>query len=341
MEGRREALTTEHRTPVMYFRQQPPLPDFHPGILAAYYHSEVGQFVSRRICEVWNKALSDPALQNELKPFFVSLGQRRPLILGFGYTLPFMETFIYNFDTLFHRYNWRHPNRAITFYGLNLIPPDSDSPHLMNGAYTVRMATRLPPKVQVMSCPAYTWPFPDRSLPVVLLMHCLETSYEVEKILAETARVLRVGGEVFLMVPHTWTLWMGAKRSLFRNQRDFFVREIDQMLKDVGLTFQGMTSIGAYPLWRNGRPPVYKSTLGGPASWPKRRRNLAFLFDHCFPLFGGLLLVRAKKCATLPAFEKEDWHIPALVDAGNEGLATTWLRYDPDYRREMEALDLL
>lgn len=308
-----------------------PKPNFHPMALASYYHSEEGRFACQRICETWDKALRDPAVQNELRPFFEAMDTRKILITGFGYTLPFMETFIGNFDALFRERNWRYPEYSITFHGLVMIPPDSDTPSVVDGAKGVRIATRLPPRIQMMSCRPYTWPFADGSLPCVLLMHCLESSLDTQEILKETVRVLRIGGEVFLMVPHTWTLWIAEKKSIYRNQKDFMLQDLRRMLKEAGLTFRGFSVIGAYPLWRTGKPPYYTNTMGKPADWTPRYGCYSFIMNLMFPTFGGLLLVWATKMVTtLLPFEKEEDDIQELVDVEDEWLATKWKQPEKD-----------
>lgn len=269
--------------------------DFHPGKLAEYYNSDLGQFARMRICNVWDWALHDPPLRRHLRHFFRAMGKRRIVLAGYGYAVPYLETFVRNFDSLFVRRNRRHPESSLTFSGLALIPPDSDTTSIVNGASYVRSVTHLPPRTNLVSVKALDWPFPDHTLPFLLLAHSYESCFGGERLLNEAQRVLMPGGELYIMTPHPWTLWLASGKFMYDHQKCFELKEVLFSLNRFHFDFQGFTVAGSLQPWVNGRHPVYRTGTGEIAPRKLWLRALDFLTRNWFPSFGGILLIRATR----------------------------------------------
>ena len=132
---------------------------FDPAECATYYSSDLGAYVKQRMNEEIDSVLHSPFLRKELKKFLLSLSSRRVVLLGFGYAVPFMETFLRNFYDLMESFNRKNQASSITFSAISLIPPQTNSPERNDGAFQVRKIAPLPPKTQLESVQEEIWPF--------------------------------------------------------------------------------------------------------------------------------------------------------------------------------------
>lgn len=280
------------------FSQNSAQREFHPGQLARYYGSDLGQYVRLRLCEGLDVALHDLCFRKEIAAFFRSLNKRQITTYGFGYAVPYLETFLRNFDASLAKFNQIHPDCAVTTTGMALIPPDSSTPDQLNGVYCVRMATRLPPRVQAMSVQYNDWFLPDRSVPVLVLAHALEETPDLDQLLNEAHRVMMPGGELFVFAFHPWTLWLASPNAPTNPTRYFDLHTLRHHLGQHYFRFVGYSVIGSLAPWRKSCP-AYRTCTGETARRAAVLCGTDFLLRNWFPLFGGVIVVRARKMSAL------------------------------------------
>lgn len=267
---------------------------FDPSECASYYKSDLGAYVKQRMCEEIDSILQTSTLCKELTNFILSLPMKRIVLLGFGYTVPFMETLLRNFYSFIESYNQKNPFSSITFSSISLIPPSTDSPQKKDGAFQARkMSSPLPPKTQLISVQETEWPFHDHSMPFLFISHGFEGMHNPEDILKEAQRILMPQGELFIIIPHAWTFWLSSPMCLFNKQRVYEVKEMKNMLKEHNFKFKGFEPFASYPPWWNSKQP-FRTRTGEITKRQILERFLDFSTKSLFPLFGGLLLIRAK-----------------------------------------------
>ena len=75
-------------------------------------------------------------------------------------------------------------------------------------------------------------PIEDRSIDRVLIIHALESTEQVGRLLREVWRILVDGGEVMVVVPNRRGLWCLSERTPFGQGRPFSSTQLKQLLRN-------------------------------------------------------------------------------------------------------------
>jgi SAM-dependent methyltransferase len=125
-------------------------------------------------------------------------------------------------------------------------------------------------------------PLADRSVDRVLLVHAVEASEQVRRLLREVWRVLADGGRVLAVVPNRRGLWSLSDRTPFGHGRPYSPSQLDRLLQDN--LFQPEASGRALYL----PPSPARFWLRTAFAWERLGLRVA-------PHFAGVLLVEAEK----------------------------------------------
>lgn len=125
-------------------------------------------------------------------------------------------------------------------------------------------------------------PVADGSVDLLLLVHALETTRRLDRILRESWRVLADGGRLVAIVPNRRGLWCLSERTPFGHGQPFSRGQLEKALANHLLT-PTATRRCLYA------PPIGGRLLGGTA------RLIERLGPKLVPNFSGLLLVEAEK----------------------------------------------
>lgn len=269
-------------------------PYFSPKKCAEYYESPIGSFAAQRIREEIDFIFTDRVLRRDIRKFIFSLESSRILIIGFGYTAPFMETLENIFYQITQHKNYHGKIYSLTTYStLSLIPPFT-----RNLVYTENdlIARKIGAsyKTRVIGVLENSWCFLDNTVPIVFIIHGFEGVNKPLEVLKEANRVLVKDGELFIVFPHLWTFWLYSERFIYDGQRRYSIKEMTNILKEQGFKVVGFQIFGGYPPWW-GNCKTYKTNSGEVSKRLLYGRVCNFLSRTLSPLFGGLVFMRAKK----------------------------------------------
>lgn len=130
-------------------------------------------------------------------------------------------------------------------------------------------------------------PLPDASIDNLLVVHCLEGSEQVRKLLRELWRVLKPEGSVLIIVPNRRGVWARMDSTPFGHGQPFSPRQLERLLTDALLS----------PVdWSNAlfMPPADRAFV--------RRTGLAIerVGAKIWPVFAGVIVVEARKELSSP-----------------------------------------
>jgi SAM-dependent methyltransferase len=130
-------------------------------------------------------------------------------------------------------------------------------------------------------------PLPDASVDNLLVVHCLEGSGQVSKLLREFWRVLKPEGRLLIVVPNRRGVWARVDTTPFGHGQPYSPRQLERALKDALLL----------PVdWSNAlfMPPVDRAFV--------RRTGLAMerIGSRAWPVFAGVIIVEARKELSSP-----------------------------------------
>ena len=130
-------------------------------------------------------------------------------------------------------------------------------------------------------------PLSDASVDNLLVMHCLEGSEQVRKLLRELWRVLKPEGRLLIVVPNRRGVWARMDTTPFGHGQPFSSRQLERLLTDALLS----------PVyWGNAlfMPPIGRAFV--------RRAGLAIerIGAYIWPAFAGVIIVEARKELTSP-----------------------------------------
>jgi len=125
-------------------------------------------------------------------------------------------------------------------------------------------------------------PFPDNAFDRVLLVHAVESSEQLRRLLREVWRVLAAEGRIIAVVPNRRGLWARFERTPFGHGNPYSQRQLDRLLRDN--LFVPVRS--EYALWM---PPSRRRFVLGLAA------ALESLGERWLAPFGGLVLSEAEK----------------------------------------------
>ena len=125
-------------------------------------------------------------------------------------------------------------------------------------------------------------PLPDLSMDRVLLVHALECSEQLRKLLREVWRIMAEGGRVLLVVPNRRGIWARLDHTPFGHGHPYTQRQVSRLLRDN--LFQPEQSVSGLFF------PPSRSRMAL-ASAPAIEK----IGTRWFPTFGGLLVLEAQK----------------------------------------------
>src|SRR5437764_947161 len=125
-------------------------------------------------------------------------------------------------------------------------------------------------------------PFADYSVDRVWLVHALETSEEIGRMLKEIWRVLAGGGRLLIVVPNRRGIWARLDRAPFGSGRPYTLSQLSQLLRDEQFTPVGSDTALFIP------PAKRRMIMRSAPAWERIGRSW-------FPTFAGVLLVEATK----------------------------------------------
>lgn len=125
-------------------------------------------------------------------------------------------------------------------------------------------------------------PLPDVSMDRVLLVHAVECSERLRKLLREVWRVLADGGRVLIVVPNRRGIWARLDHTPFGHGHPYTPRQLSRLLRD-NLFVPGRPLAGLFV------PPTRSRMLLGAA--PAIEKAGA----RCFRTIAGLLFIEAGK----------------------------------------------
>lgn len=130
-------------------------------------------------------------------------------------------------------------------------------------------------------------PLPDASVDNLLVVHCLEGSEQVRKLLRELWRVLKPEGSLLIIVPNRRGVWARMDNSPFGHGQPFSPRQLERLLTDALLS----------PVnWSNAlfMPPSDRAFVrrAGPA--------IERVGAKIWPVFAGVIIVEARKELSSP-----------------------------------------
>lgn len=270
-----------------------PPPHFDPAECAYYYSSDLGAYTAQCINRQLDQILQDRVLRREIRHLIHSLPSDRVILAGFGYTVPFMETFKRNcYENTLEIDDAGNKFSPITYSTLSLIPPRTNGTQYRDGAFLARRSGTLHTKTRLLGVEETKWPFLDNSIPFVFMMHSMECIKNPEGALDEASRILVPNGELWVAVPHPWTLWSRSPHFLMCGQRHYEVKEIVTILKNRGFRVKGFEPFGAYPQWWGAKKPFRLRTNEITERW-FFGDFLDFVAKRLFPFVGGMFIVRA------------------------------------------------
>jgi SAM-dependent methyltransferase len=125
-------------------------------------------------------------------------------------------------------------------------------------------------------------PLPDASVDNLLVVHCLEGSGNVRKLLRELWRVLKPEGSLIIVVPNRRGVWARMDTTPFGHGQPYSPRQLESALKDA--LFSPVDRIGALFM-----PPIDHVIV--------RRIGLAIdrIGARIWPVFAGVIIVEARK----------------------------------------------
>lgn len=179
--------------------------------------------------------------------------------------------------------------RGLTLVGVGY-PSPYLAPFLAEGARVVALMPRPQGAVawpagrpgRVAVCRDDEIPVPDGSVDLLLLVHALETTRRLDRVLRESWRVLADGGRLVAIVPNRRGLWCLSERTPFGHGQPFSRGQLEKALANHLLT-PTATRRCLYA------PPIGGRLLAGTA------RLIERLGPRLAPNFSGLLLVEAEK----------------------------------------------
>jgi SAM-dependent methyltransferase len=125
-------------------------------------------------------------------------------------------------------------------------------------------------------------PLSDRSVDRLLLVHCLESSSQLQPLLRECWRVLADGGRLLVVVANRRGLWARSEGTPFALGRPYSVNQITRLLRDN--LYAPVETAGVLFA-----PPFWWRFFG---SWALALERIG---ARVFPTFAGLLVVEAEK----------------------------------------------
>jgi len=130
-------------------------------------------------------------------------------------------------------------------------------------------------------------PLPDASVDNLLVVHCLEGSGNVRKMLRELWRVLKPEGSVIIVVPNRRGVWARMDTTPFGHGQPYSPRQLERALKEA--LFSPVDWSGALFM-----APVDRAFV--------RRTGVAFerIGARIWPLFAGVIIVEARKELSSP-----------------------------------------
>jgi SAM-dependent methyltransferase len=165
-------------------------------------------------------------------------------------------------------------------------------------------------------------PLADASVDNLLVVHCLEGSEQVRKLLRELWRVLKPEGRLLIVVPNRRGVWARMDSTPFGHGQPFSSRQLERLLTDALLS----------PVyWGNA---LFMPPMNGALA---RRAGLAVerIGAYIWPAFAGVIIVEAHKELVSPlGTARVTRRLPQLVPmrpatrAGSE--ARDAQRTDPD-----------
>lgn len=125
-------------------------------------------------------------------------------------------------------------------------------------------------------------PLPDASVDNLLVVHCLEGSGHVRKLLRELWRVLKPEGSLIIVVPNRRGVWARMDTTPFGHGQPYSPRQLENALKDA--LFSPVDWSGALFM-----APVDRAFV--------RRTGLAIerVGARIWPVFAGVIVVEARK----------------------------------------------
>ena len=144
-------------------------------------------------------------------------------------------------------------------------------------------------------------PLPDVSMDRILLVHALECSEQLRKLLREIWRIMADGGRVLIVVPNRRGIWARMDHTPFGHGHPYTPGQVSRLLRDN--LFQPESSVAGLFV-----PPT-RSRMALASAGPIER-----LGTRWFQTIGGLLFIEAQKqiYAGSPA-------LPAAEPAGTRG----------------------
>jgi SAM-dependent methyltransferase len=125
-------------------------------------------------------------------------------------------------------------------------------------------------------------PLPDVSIDRVLLVHALECSEQLRKLLREVWRIMAEGGRVLIVVPNRRGIWARLDHTPFGHGHPYTPGQVSRLLRDN--LFQPEQAVsGLFVPPSRSRMPL--------ASAPAIEK----IGTRWFPSFGGLLILEAQK----------------------------------------------
>jgi SAM-dependent methyltransferase len=125
-------------------------------------------------------------------------------------------------------------------------------------------------------------PFADFSLDRVILIHALENSEQVGRLLKEVWRVLAGGGRLLIVAPNRRGIWARLERTPFGSGRPYSVSQLSQLLRDELFTPVATSAALFMP------PSRSRMMLRSARAWER-------IGVRWFPTFAGVIMVEATK----------------------------------------------
>ena len=125
-------------------------------------------------------------------------------------------------------------------------------------------------------------PLPDTSMDRILLVHALECSEKLRKLLREVWRITAEGGRVLIVVPNRRGIWARLDHTPFGHGHPYTPAQASRLLRDN--LFQPEKTVSALFV----PPSRFRMAL---ASAPAIEK----IGTRWFPAFGGLLILEAQK----------------------------------------------
>ena len=144
-------------------------------------------------------------------------------------------------------------------------------------------------------------PLPDASVDNLLVVHCLEGSEQVRKLLRELWRVLKPEGSLIIIVPNRRGVWARMDSTPFGHGQPFSSNQLERLLKDALFSPVGWSSALFMP-------PIDRAFV--------RRAGLAVerIGARIWPVFAGVIIVEARKELMSPmGTAKVTRQLPQLV----------------------------